>query len=205
LYGSKIFLKKFCKTTFFFFKKKLRYLKSKISTKFHRLLFLFYFFSIFGILFSISPIQTCPKIMKFFVVFFWKGKRFYQRFLENSKSSFKKNNDIWNFFFQNSAVYYFFFLTFYFQFRLSVLVKKMQEIFKFFILWIRDFFKEFWKITEYFSKKYRHLKSKILHKLHRLLFLFYSFSILVIFFSYFTYPNLSKYSIHFYGALLYGL
>jgi len=48
----------------------LRYLKYKISTKLHRLLFLFYFFSIFGILFSVSPIQTGPKIMKFFVVFY---------------------------------------------------------------------------------------------------------------------------------------
>jgi len=55
----------------FFFK--LRYLKSKISTKFYRLLFRFYFFSIFGILFAFSPIQTCPKIMEFFVVFYWKG------------------------------------------------------------------------------------------------------------------------------------
>jgi len=54
----------------FFFSKKLRYLKSKISIKFHHLLFLFYYFSIF---FSISPIQTCPKIMEFFVVFYWKG------------------------------------------------------------------------------------------------------------------------------------
>jgi len=56
----------------FFFQKELRYLKSKISTTFHRLLFLFYFFSIFDILFSISPIQTCPKIMEFFIVFYWK-------------------------------------------------------------------------------------------------------------------------------------
>jgi len=66
------FIKRFCKTMVFFFKK-LRYLKSKISTKFHRLLFLYYFFSIFGILFSISPIQTCPKIKEFFIVFYWKG------------------------------------------------------------------------------------------------------------------------------------
>ena len=57
----------------FFFQKKLRYLKYKISTKFHRLLFLFYFFSIFVILFSISPILTCPKIMELFVVFYSKG------------------------------------------------------------------------------------------------------------------------------------
>jgi len=55
------------------FIKKLRYLKYKSSTKFHRLLFLFYFFSIFGILFSIPPIQTCPKITEFFVVFYCKG------------------------------------------------------------------------------------------------------------------------------------
>jgi len=55
------------------FIKKLRYLKYKISTKFHRLVFLFYFYSIFGILFSISPIQTCPKIMEIFVVFYETG------------------------------------------------------------------------------------------------------------------------------------
>ena len=54
------FIKKFCKTMVFF-SKKLRYLKSKVSTKFHRLLFLFYFSIPFSILFSISPIQTCPK------------------------------------------------------------------------------------------------------------------------------------------------
>ena len=84
--------------------------------------------------------------------------------------------------------------------------QKILEIFIFFILCIRDFIKEFWKIVECFLKKYTHLKSKILQKFHRLLFgFFYSFSILVIFFSYFTYPNLSKNSKHFCGALLYGL
>jgi len=166
------FIKIFCKTMVFF-SKKVRYLKSKISTKFHRLIFRLYFFSIlafcflshlsklvqklwnfwsvlleglefyqwflensksslknilvceiiffFKILrftiyffififtfyfqfrvfvlafcFFISPIQTCLKIMKFFEIFFWKGKRFYQRFLENSKSSFTNNIDMWN-------------------------------------------------------------------------------------------------------------
>jgi len=58
---------------FFFLKKKLRYLKSKISTKFHCLLFCFIFLAFLAFFFSISPIQTCPKIMKFFVVFYWKG------------------------------------------------------------------------------------------------------------------------------------
>jgi len=74
----------------------------------------------------------------------------------------------------------------------------------FYVLWLRDFIKEFWKIMEYFSKKYRHLKSKILHKFHRLLFVFF-FRILVFLFSDFTYPNLSTNSKHFCGALLYGL
>ena len=71
----KIFVLCYCMDLRFYQKilQKLRYLKSKISIKFHSLLFRFYFFSIFGILFSISPIQTCPKIMEFFVVFYWKG------------------------------------------------------------------------------------------------------------------------------------
>jgi len=45
----------------------------------------------------------------------------------------------------------------------------------FFILRIRDFIKEFWKIMEYFSKKFRYLKSKILHNsiVYYLFFLFF--------------------------------
>jgi len=37
------------------------------------IIYYFFFFSIFGIFFSISPIQTGPKIMEFFIVFYWKG------------------------------------------------------------------------------------------------------------------------------------
>ena len=116
------------------------------------------------------------------------------------------------FIFQNSTVYYLFFCFFIildilFSISSICICQKILDIFMFFFtLWTRDFIKEFWKITEYFSKKYIHLKSKILLKFHRLLlFFFYFFSILVIFFSYFTYPNLSKNSKHFCGALLYGL
>ena len=93
----------------FLFQKKSRYLKSRISTKFHHLVFLFYFFSIFVIFFSISPIQTCQKIRKFFVVFYSKDQKFYQRILEISKSSFTKIEICEIFFFQNSTVYYLFF------------------------------------------------------------------------------------------------
>jgi len=48
--------------------------------------------------------------------------------------------------------------------------QKKLEILYCFILWIIDFIKDFWKIMERFSKKYRYLKSKILHKFHYLLF-----------------------------------
>jgi len=82
-----------------------------------------------------------------------------------------------NFFFKFCSlllVFLFFllFLTFSFQFRPSILVQKFWKIFCSFILWIRDFVKDFWKIMERFSKKYWHLQSKIIHKFHYLLFLF---------------------------------
>ena len=51
------FIKKFCKTMVFFFKK-LRYLVSKVSTKFHRLLFRFIFLAFFAfcLLFHLSKL-----------------------------------------------------------------------------------------------------------------------------------------------------
>jgi len=94
---------------------------------------------------------------------------------------------MWINFFSNFCgllfVFYFFYLWhFYFQFRLSVLVKKFQKFLCFFILCIRDFIKQFWGIMEYFSKKYRHLKSKIIRKFHYLLFVFYLLAFLTSFF-----------------------
>ena len=79
----------------------------------------------------------------------------------------------------------YFFIIFYILFLISPIrtCQKILEIFMFFYFMDQRFIKEFWKIMEYFSKKYRHLKSKILHKFHYLLFVFfYFFSILVIFF-----------------------
>jgi len=75
------------------------------------------------------------------------------------------------------------FFTFSFQFHLCVFEKKFWKFLGFFILWIKDFNQDFWKIMEHYSKKYRHLKSKILHKFHYLLLFFiYFFSILTSFF-----------------------
>ena len=104
---------------------------------------------------------------------------------------------MWNIFFSKFWSLLFFLFCYYFwhfifNFVYLYLSKNSWKFNVFFILWIRYFIKEFWKIMECFSKKYRHLKFKILHKFHSLLFFFYSFSILIIFFSYFTYPNLSK-------------
>jgi len=55
----------------FFFQENLIYLKSKISPKFHNLLFLSYFLAFLTSFFSISPIQNCQNTIEFFVVFYW--------------------------------------------------------------------------------------------------------------------------------------
>jgi len=57
----------------FFFKKKIEIFENQNFNQNPSFTVSFLFFSIFGILFPISPIQTCPKIMEFFVVFYWKG------------------------------------------------------------------------------------------------------------------------------------
>jgi len=51
----------------FFLKKKLRYLKSKISTKFHRLLFLFLFFQHFWLFVFYF---TYPNLLKNYGIFY---------------------------------------------------------------------------------------------------------------------------------------
>jgi len=89
--------------------------------------------------------------------------------------------------------YFFSFWHFLFNFIYLYWSKNSGNFYVFFILWIRDFIKDFWKIMEHFSKKYRHLKSKILHKFHYLLFVFFILlAFLMSFFLYFTYANLWK-------------
>jgi len=87
----------------------------------------------------------------------------------------------------------YYFWHFIFNFVYLYLSKKFRKFNFYFILLISYFIKEFWKIMECFSEKYRHLKSKILHKFHRLLFgFFYSFSVLIIFFFLFHLSKLVK-------------
>jgi len=66
------FIQQFWKTTVFF-QKKIEILEIQNFNKIPSLSISFLFFKIFGILFPISRIQTYPKSMKIFVVFYWKG------------------------------------------------------------------------------------------------------------------------------------
>jgi len=70
--------------------KKYWYVKYTFFFKFCGLLFVFYFFIIFDILFSISSICTCQKILEIFMFFYFMDYRFYQRILENHGMFFKK-------------------------------------------------------------------------------------------------------------------
>ena len=152
------FYQKFLQNYGFFFQKKLRYLKYKISTKFHHLLFLFYFFSIFVILFSISPILTCPKIMEFFVVFFRKVRHFTDDFCKILKVLLRKKLICEIFCFQNSAVYYLFFLFLYyfwhfiFNFNYVYLSKNSRNFFVFLFYGLEILLKNFWKSWNIFIK-----------------------------------------------------
>jgi len=64
------FIKEFCKTLFFFFKK-FEIFKIKNFTKIASFTF-FIFLAFLTSFFSISPIQSCEKITEFLVVFYWK-------------------------------------------------------------------------------------------------------------------------------------
>jgi len=102
------------------------------------------------------------------------------------------------FFFQNSAVYYLFiifllFLTFYFQFRLSVLVKNSTNFYDFLFYGLEILSKNFGKSWNIFQNNIDIRNPKFfINSIIHYLFFFYSFIILVMFFSFFTYPNLSK-------------
>ena len=165
-----------------FFLRKFRYLKSRISTKFHRFLFIVYFFHHFWHFFFLFHLsKLVKKLWKFLQYFIRRNRDFINEFWKFLKVLLQKYRYLKYFCFQNSAVYYlffYFFIIFDIFFLISSICtcQKILEIFMFFvILWISDFIKDFWKIMEHFPKKYRHLKSKILHKFHYLLFVFILF------------------------------
>jgi len=190
LSGSEILSKHYAKL-WLFFSKYLRYLKSKIWPKFHRLLFLFIFlafFTSFFFLFHLS--KLIQKLLNF--VYYFIGRI----------------RDMWNNFFPNSAKYYLFFYYvqhFLFYFIYLYLSKNSENFYVLLFYGLEILLKDFRKSRNIFPQNYRHLKSKILHKFHRSLFFYIFFIIFDLFYPYFTYPNLSKSSKHFCGTLLYGL
>ena len=136
------------------------------NPKFQQNSIIYYFFFIFLAFLAYWLVFHVPKLVQKLWNFLWcfigRVRDFTNNFWKFLKVLLKKYWYAKSFFFQNSALYYLFFylfLTFYFQFRLYVLVKKCLKFLCFLILSIRDFIKEFWKIMDYFSKKYRHLKS----------------------------------------------
>jgi len=115
---------------------------------------------------------------------------------------------MWNLFFSKfCGLLFFYFSHFIFNFVYLYFSTNSRNFYVFLFYGLEILSKNFGKSWNIFLKKYRHLKSKILHKFHRLLFVFFlifmQFSNL--FFSYFTYLNLWKNYKQFCGALLYGL
>jgi len=181
------------------------------NIKFQQNSIVYYFFFIFlaflAFCFRFHLSKLVQKLWKFFVVFYWKGLRSYQRFLENSNSSFKKNIDMWNIFFwkfyRSLFVFYFLlFLTFIFNFAYLYLSTNSRNFYVFLFYVLEILWKNFGKSWNTFLKNIYIWNPKFL--INSIVFYFF-LSILVIFFSYFTCPNLSKNSKHFCAALLYGL
>jgi len=155
----------------------------------------FYFITIFEVFFSYFTYANLSKILNIFVVFYYTDYRFYQRILENSSILIKKNRDIVNTkHFHNSIVHYLLFnflvfLTSFFLVYPSMVFKKFLKFLCCFIVWIRDFIKNFSKTMVFFFKKNWDIwnpkfqqNSKILTKFHLYSFFFISFSIFSIFF-----------------------
>ena len=179
------FNKEFSKTIVFLFSKNLRYLKSKISPKFHRLVFFFYTFSIFDIFFFHFLSKVVKKLWNFLLCFIGRIRDFINEFWKFLDVLLKNIDISNNLFFQNFAVYYLFFSNILFSISSICTCKKFWKFLFSFILWIWDLSKNFRKSWKIFLKKYRYLKSKILHKFHCLLFVSLA---LLTFFSYFAYP-----------------
>jgi len=158
----------------------------KISDPFQQNFIVFYFF-----LFYFTCLWFSKKL-KIFLLFYCMDPRFYRKIEIFEIPNFNKIPS-----FSTSFLVFMLFYHFVFYFTYRNLFKKLSIFLWYFIGSVRGFTYNFWKILKVLFKK-------IL--MWNIFFSKFSFSILVIFFfSYFTYPNLSKNSKHFCDALLYGL
>jgi len=113
--------------------------------------FFFIFLSFLAFCFLFHVPKLVQKLCKFLWCFIGRVRYFTNDFWKILKVLSKRILICEIFFFQNSAVYYllfYFFVIFDILFSISstVLVKKCYKFLCFFILWIIDFIKEFWKI-----------------------------------------------------------
>ena len=141
----------------FFFQKKLRYFKSRIQQN----LIVYYFFLCFQHFWRFVFYFTYPNMSKNYKIFCSALLERLEILLTISEKILKVFlKKIWIceiFFFSKFCgllfVFFIFFIIFDILFSISSICTCQQilEIFMFFILWIRDFIKEFWKIMEYFS------------------------------------------------------
>ena len=174
------FYQKILQNYVFFFKKNWDIWNPKFQKNFIDYYFFFIFLAFLAFCFLFHLSKVFQKLWNFLKCFIARVRDFTNDLWKILKVHLKKILICEIIFFQNSAVYFLFFIfllfsTFYFLFRVYVRVKKFEKFLCVFVLWTKDFIKEFWKIMEYFSKKYRHLKSKILRKsiVYYLFFLFF--------------------------------
>jgi len=157
-------IKKFCKTMVFF-KNNWDIWNPKFQQNSTVYYFFFIFLEVFAFCFLFHLSKLVQKLWNFLQCFIGRVWYFTNDLWKIAKSSFQKNIYMWNnIFFQNSALYKLFFLFFYyfwhfiFNFVYLYSSKNSTNFYVFFILWIRDFIIQFWKIMEYFSKRYWDLK-----------------------------------------------
>jgi len=137
LYRFEILSKKSAKL-WTFFQKNLRYLKSKISTKFNCLLFFSIFLGFLAFCFVFHLSKVVQKLWNFLWCFIGRVRDFTNDFLENSKSSFKKNIDMSNILFFSKfcglLFVFYFFIIFDILFSISSICtcQKILQIFMFF-------------------------------------------------------------------------
>jgi len=136
----------------------LRYLKSKISIKFHGLLFFSIFLAFLAFCFLFHLSKLVQKLWNFLWCFIGRVRDFTNDFWKILKVHLKKILICEIFFFSKFCgllfVFYFFYSFWYFIFNFIYLylLKNSRNFYFFYFMDFRDFMTEFWKIMEYFSK-----------------------------------------------------
>jgi len=139
----------------------------------------YYFFLIFLAFFAFCFLfhvsYLVQKLWNFLCCFIGRVTDFYQRFLENSTSSFKKNIDMWNIFFSKILrITICFFIIFDILFSILSTCQKILAIFMFFLFYgIEILSKNFGKSSNVFQKTIHIWSPKFFINFIVLLFVFF--------------------------------